>query len=136
MHEDAANGGRIGGTDKRQLAVSVEAVDDRDPSRTVATVVVENAHVSLLRDGVLWPLAGRNSRPAARVHRRVVDALGEVGLRPAGYRDVSIGVGVSTDGSDEFGQAWFEIEATTDADRGERELGDDAGRSVDGGGSS
>ncbi len=136
MTEHTDDDGEIGGTD-RQLSAKIETTEGDEGSRSMAVVVVENAHISLLRDGMLKPLVGSRFRPAARVHRLVLAELREVGLELETYTDVSVGVKIDRGGARKFGRARLEVEATdTNADEnaGERELGDgDRGRVVGGG---
>lgn len=78
----------------------------------IATVVVNRAHVSVLRDGVLARLdeAGEY-RPLESVHEVVLGAIEGDGHEFERYRDVTVSVGVvGPDVVDRRGRAWFRVE--------------------------
>lgn len=113
MHDETTTDGRKNRQTDRNAAASAlrTSLSNADLDSGEATVTVSNAHLSLLRDGTLRQVSVDGSyRPSDRVHRAVIGRIETHGYQFAGYRDLSISVGVGVDSTGEFGTATFTVE--------------------------
>jgi hypothetical protein len=113
LHDNTTTEGRENRRNDRHAAASTlrTSLSNADLDSGEATVTVSNAHLSLLREGTLRQVSVDGSyRPSDRLHRAVIGRVETHGYQFAGYRDLSISVGVGVDGSGEFGEATFTVE--------------------------